>query len=61
MEAFFESSLVLYYALLPVAVLEPLLPPPLELDVFQGSVGLYNHCIVKTKDLRPKGFPAFMK
>ncbi|MFX1704039.1 DUF2071 domain-containing protein [Chitinophaga sp. CC14] len=58
-EAFFESSLVLTYAL-PIAVLEPLIPPQLELDVFQEQWAFIAIAIVKTKHLRPKGFPAFM-
>jgi hypothetical protein len=58
-EAFFESSLVLTYAF-PVAVLESLLPPQLELDVFQDQWAFIAIAVVKTKHLRPKGFPAFM-
>lgn len=58
-EAFFESSLVLTYAL-PVSVLEPLIPPQLELDIFQDQWAFIAIAIVKTRNLRPKGFPAFM-
>ncbi len=58
-EAFFESSLVLTYAL-PVSVLEPLIPPQLELDIFQDQWVFIAIAIVKTRNLRPKGFPAFM-
>lgn len=58
-EAFFESSLVLTYAF-PVAVLESLIPPQLELDVFQDQWAFIAIAVVKTKHLRPKGFPAFM-
>lgn len=58
-EAFFESSLVLTYAF-PVAVLKPLLPPQLEPDVFQDQWAFIAIAVVKTRNLRPKGFPAFM-
>ncbi|MET3876327.1 DUF2071 domain-containing protein [Chitinophaga sp. OAE865] len=58
-EAFFESSLVLTYAF-PIAVLKALLPPRLEPDVFQDQWAFIAIAIVKTKNLRPKGFPAFM-
>jgi len=58
-EAFFESSLVLTYAL-PVAVLRPLVPPQLELDVFRDQWAFIAIAVVKTKHLRPKGFPVFM-
>lgn len=58
-EAFFESSLVLTYAL-PVAVLRALVPPQLELDVFRDQWAFVAIAVVKTKHLRPKGFPVFM-
>jgi hypothetical protein len=57
-EAFFESSLVLTYAL-PVDVLRPLVPPQLEPDTFMDQAFLAV-AIVQTRNLRPKGFPAFM-
>lgn len=58
-EAFFESSLVLTYAL-PIAVLRALVPPQLELDVFRDQWAFVAIAVVKTKQLRPKGFPVFM-
>jgi hypothetical protein len=58
-EAFFETSLVLTYAL-PVEQLTPLLPPSLTADTFDDKWAFIAVALVKTKDLRPKGFPAFM-
>lgn len=58
-EAFFESSLVLTYAL-SVAVLRSLVPSQLELDVFNDQWAFVAIAVVKTKHLRPKGFPVFM-
>lgn len=58
-EAFFESSIVLTFAV-PVEELKPLLPACLELDTFGGKWGFVAAAMVSTKDLRPKGFPAFM-
>jgi uncharacterized protein YqjF (DUF2071 family) len=58
-EAFFESSLVLTFAV-PVEELKPLLPPCLEVDSFREKWGFVAVAMVTTKDLRPKGFPKFM-
>ena len=58
-EAFFESSLVLTYAV-PVNELKHLLPPPLQLDTLNDKYGFVAVAMVKTKGLRPKGYPAFM-
>jgi hypothetical protein len=58
-EAFFESSLVLTYAV-PVDELKHLLPPCLQLDTLNDKFGFLAVAIVKTKGLRPKGFPEFM-
>src|SRR5215207_4970968 len=58
-EAFFESSLVLTYAV-PKAALEHLIPPCLELDTFNDSYAFVAAAMVKTKSLRPKGWPQFM-
>ncbi len=58
-EAFFESSIVLTFAV-PVEQLKPLLPSCLEVDTFEGKWGFVAAAMVSTKDLRPKGFPAFM-
>jgi hypothetical protein len=58
-KAFFETSLVLTYAL-PVEKLSPLLPAPLKPDSFHDKWGFIAIALVKTKNLRPKGFPAFL-
>jgi uncharacterized protein YqjF (DUF2071 family) len=57
--AFFESSLVLTYAV-PVAELKGMIPPCLELDVFEDQWAFIAIAVVKTKHLRPKGFPVWM-
>jgi len=54
-EAHFDFSLVLAYAL-PAAALEPLLPPGLELDRV-GEFGLLAVALVQTRALRPAGWP----
>ncbi len=58
MEAHFEFTLVLTYAL-PAEVLQPLLAPGLVLDTF-GQYGFLAIAMVKTKAMRPKGCPAWM-
>ena len=58
-EAFFESSLVLTYAI-PAAVLRPMVPARFELDVFLDKWAFAAIAIVKAKHLRPRGLPAFM-
>jgi hypothetical protein len=58
-EAFFETSLVLTYAL-PVERLSGILPPCLKPDSLDDKWGFVAIALVKTKDLRPKGFPAFL-
>jgi hypothetical protein len=58
-EAFFESSLVLTYAM-PVAELKDMIPPCLELDTFDDQWAFVAIAVVKTKHLRPKGFPVWM-
>jgi hypothetical protein len=58
-DAFFETSLVLTYAL-PVERLIPALPTCLKPDSFKDKWGFIAIALVKTKDLRPKGFPAFL-
>lgn len=57
-EARFDVSLVLTYAL-PPEHLEPLLPPGLELDTFD-DLGFLAIALVQTRSLRPAGFPAFL-
>ncbi len=58
-EAFFESSLVLTFAV-PKEELQNRIPPCLELDTFQGKWAFIAVAMVQTKNLRPKGFPSFL-
>ena len=58
-EAYFESSLVLTFAV-PKEQLQSLIPECLQLDTFQDKWAFIAVAMVKTKDLRPKGFPKFM-
>src|SRR5690606_28875304 len=58
-EAFFESSLVLTFAV-PKEELQNLIPECLKLDVFQEKWAFVAIAMVQTKDLRPKGLPKFM-
>lgn len=58
-EAFFESSLVLTFAV-PKEQLQSLIPECLQLDTFQDKWAFVAIAMVQTKDLRPKGFPKFM-
>ena len=58
-EAFFESSLVLTFAL-PKEQLQHLIPECLQLDTFQDKWAFVAVAMVQTKGLRPKGFPKFM-
>lgn len=58
-EAFFESSLVLTFAV-PKEQLEQLIPACLELDTFNNKYAFIAVAMVQTKHLRPKGFPRFM-
>jgi len=58
-EAFFESSLVLTYAV-PKNELRPLVPDCLELDTFNEQWAFVAAAMVRTKALRPKGFPKFL-
>jgi hypothetical protein len=57
-EAYFESSIVLTYAIPKEAILH-LIPKCLELDTFQDKYAFIAVAMVQTKDLRPKGFPKF--
>lgn len=57
-EAYFESSLVLTYAL-PKEELQRLIPESLRLDTFENKWAFLAVAVVKTKALRPKGFPTF--
>lgn len=55
-EAFFESSLVLTFAV-PKEEISHLLPACLEPDTFRDKWAFIAVAMVQTKDLRPKGFP----
>lgn len=57
-EAFFESSLVLTFAI-PKEEIEKLIPPCLQLDTFDNKWAFIAVAMVQTKDLKPKGFPKF--
>lgn len=58
-EAYFESSLVLTFAV-PKEPLACLLPACLELDIFQNKWAFVAVAMVQTKGLRPKGLPSFL-
>lgn len=58
-EAYFESSVVLTFAV-PKEQLQHLIPPCLQLDTFEDKWGFIAVAMVQTKNLRPKGFPKFM-
>jgi len=58
-EAFFERSLVLTYAV-PLSQLQKLVPATLELDTLNDEFGFVAAALVQTKRLRPKGFPKFL-
>jgi len=58
-EAFFDSSLVLTFAV-PKKELQSFIPDCLELDTFQDKWAFIAIAMVQTSELRPKGFPKFM-
>jgi hypothetical protein len=58
-EAFFESSVVLTFAV-PKEQLKAYIPECLQLDTFNDKWAFVAVAMVQTKDLRPKGFPKFM-
>jgi len=58
-KAFFESSLVLTFAV-PRDQLRDFIPECLELDTFQNKWAFIAIAMVQTSELRPKGFPKFM-
>jgi len=58
-EAFFESSLVLTFAI-PKQQIHPLVPECLQLDTFNDKWAFIAVAMVQTRSLRPKGFPAFL-
>jgi hypothetical protein len=57
-EAFFESSLVLTFAV-PKEQLKTYIPECLQLDIFNDKWAFIAIAMVQTKELRPKGFPKF--
>jgi hypothetical protein len=58
-EAFFDSSLVLTYAV-PKDELRSLIPDCLELDTFSDRWAFVAAAMVQTRELRPRGFPKFL-
>ena len=58
-EAFFEHSLVLTFAV-PQAELQARLPAPLVPDTFAEGWGYLAVALVQTRHLRPKGFPVWL-
>lgn len=58
-KAFFESSLVLTYAV-PKEQLLHLVPECVEVETLNDTWGFVALAMVQTKNLRPKGFPEFM-
>jgi len=58
-DAFFESSIVLTFAL-PKEQLADRIPPCLTLDTFDDKWAFVAVALVQTRDLRPKGFPRFL-
>lgn len=58
-EAFFESSLVLAFAV-PKEQIEHLIPECLELDLFEDEWAFIAVAIVQTEKLRPKNFPKIL-
>ena len=58
-EAFFESSMVLTFAV-PKEQVQHLIPECLVLDTFQDKWAFIAVAMVQTKGLRPKGFPRLM-
>lgn len=58
-EAFFESSIVLTFAI-PKKQIQHLIPPCLQLDTLNDEWAFIAVAMVQTKDLRPKGFPRIL-
>jgi uncharacterized protein YqjF (DUF2071 family) len=58
-EAFFETSLVLTFAV-PREHIQHLIPKCLELDTFKDKWAFIAVAMVKTRSLRPKGFPKIL-
>lgn len=58
MTCHFEHSLVIAWAL-PAQILEPLVPPGLSLDTYDGHWGFVVIAMVQTRNLRPAFLPAW--
>lgn len=58
-EAFFETSLVLTFAI-PKEQVQSLIPECLELDTLKDKWAFIAVAMVQTKSLRPKGFPKIL-
>ncbi len=58
-EAFFESSLVVTYAV-PIDAVRPLIPDSLRADTFADKWAFIAVAMVQTRDLRPKGLPRLL-
>ena len=58
-EAFFESSIVLTYAV-PKEQIQHMIPPCLTLDTYKDNWAFVAVAMVQTNALRPKLFPKFM-
>lgn len=55
----FDTSLVLTYAV-PKDQLQKFIPECLELDIFEDKWAFIAVAMVKTRNLRPRGFPKFL-
>jgi hypothetical protein len=58
-EAYFESSLVLTFAV-PKEEIQHIIPDCLTLDTFNDKWAFIAVAMVQTKSLRPKGFPKIL-
>jgi uncharacterized protein YqjF (DUF2071 family) len=58
-EAFFEQTMVLTFSV-PKEDLQRFIPPCLELDTFDDRWAFIAMAMVRTRGLRPRGFPEFM-
>src|SRR5262245_59454585 len=58
-EAFFDRSLVLTFAI-PKEQVQPLIPELLQLDTFDDKWAFIAVAMVQTRSLRPKGFPKIL-
>lgn len=58
-EAFFDKSIVLTYAVKKEEI-QGMLPPCVEPDCFNNQWAFVAAALVQTRALRPKGFPRFM-